>query len=62
MDGHRGRGQGGVGNDCRVIGVRPGVAVVRMVYEFTKEEPDVLTGALRDNRHSRTEEYVFIVE
>jgi len=52
----------GVGNSRKITGLRSGAAVVRMVYEYTEEEPDVLTGILRDARHSHTEEFVLIVE
>ena len=52
----------GPDNDCRVTAVRPGVAVVKMSYSYTREEPDVLTGAPRDVGHTRTEEYVFVIE
>jgi len=52
----------GVGNDCEVTAIRPGVAVVRMTYSYTEEEPDVLTHEMRDIGHERTEEYAFVIE
>ena len=52
----------GTGNSRKVTGLKSGVAVVEMVYEFTRKEPDVLTNILRDTRHSHTEQFVLIVD
>ena len=39
-----------------------GVAIIKMVYGYTKEEADVLTGIIRDRAHSFTYTYSIIIE
>ena len=51
-----------VGDTCDVTAKSPGVATVRVTYEYSKEEPDVLTGIPRTVGHSIQEEYHFIIE
>ena len=50
------------GNKCRVQAVEKGVATVTVTYSYTEEEPDVLTGIMRDAHKSRSQSYNFIIE
>lgn len=51
-----------VGNSCRVRAVEKGVATVTVTYSYTEEEPDVLTGIMRDAHKSRSQSYNIIIE
>jgi len=47
----------GSGDECTVTAVSPGEIIVKCVYSYGKDEPDVLTGALRNENHTRTKLY-----
>lgn len=50
------------GDTCKVTAKSPGVVTVRATYEYTVDEPDVLTGIIRPAPHSRTKDFYFIIE
>ena len=50
------------GSSCRVQAVEKGFATVTVTYSYTEEEPDVLTGIIRDAHKSRSQSYNFIIE
>ena len=51
-----------VGSSCRVQAVEKGIATVTVTYSYTEEEPDVLTGIMRDAHKSRSQSYNIIIE
>ncbi len=51
-----------VGSKCTVTALQKGVASVTVTYEYTVEEPDVLTGYIRDEGKSKRETYNIIIE
>lgn len=50
------------GSRCRVQAEGKGIATVTVTYSYTEEEPDVLTGIMRNQRKSRSQSYNFIIE
>ena len=50
------------GSKCRIHAVSKGIATVTVTYSYTEEEPDVLTGIMRDVQKSRSQSYHFIIE
>lgn len=50
------------GDTCEVTAQTPGLAIVRVTYEYGVEEPDVLTGVLRTVNKAITQDYSFVVE
>lgn len=52
----------GTGNKCKVKAVDAGGVTIRVVYSYTKKEPDVLTGIIRNASHVATQDYYFIIE
>lgn len=49
-------------DSCDVTALSPGVAAVQVKYDYSKEEPDPLTGIMRTVPHSKTQVYTFIIE
>ena len=47
----------GYGDTCTVTAVAPGQIIIRCVYSYGKDEPDVLTGIPRNENHTKTELY-----
>jgi len=53
----------GYGDTCTVTAVSPGQIVVKCVYSYGKDEPDVLTGIMRNENHTRAKlYYINVVE
>lgn len=50
------------GNKCKIKAVDAGGVTIRVTYSYTVEEPDVLTGILRNAPHSATQDYHFVIE
>lgn len=50
------------GDTCEVTGTAPGLAIVRVTYEYGVEEPDVLTGNMRTVTKAITQDYNFVIE
>lgn len=42
---------------CKIKGKKKGNAVIRITYEYGKDEPDVLTGIDRNVNHTKTKLY-----
>ena len=49
-------------DSCTVTAQAPGVVILRLTYNYTVDEPDVLTGIVRPVRHAITQDYSFIIE
>lgn len=47
----------GYGDTCTVTGVSPGEVIIKCVYSYGKDEPDVLTGIPRNENHTKTKIY-----
>lgn len=47
---------------CTVKALRTGTAVVRISYNYGIDEPDVLTGIMRNADRTKTEEYIIYVQ
>lgn len=47
----------GYGDTCTVTAVSPGEVIIKCVYSYGKDEPDVLTGIPRNENHTKTEIY-----
>lgn len=47
----------GYGDTCTVTAVSPGQVIVKCVYSYGKDEPDVLTGIPRNENHTKTKIY-----
>jgi len=53
----------GFSDTCKVTAVSQGQIVIKCVYSYGKDEPDVLTGILRNENHTKTKlYYIEIVE
>lgn len=51
----------GSGDTCKVTAVSPGKIVIKCVYSYGKDEPDVLTGIPRNENHTKTKLYYILV-
>lgn len=51
----------GSGDTCTVTAVSPGKIVIKCVYSYGKDEPDVLTGIPRNENHTKTKLYYILV-
>lgn len=51
----------GAGDTCTVTAVSPGKIVIKCVYSYGKDEPDVLTGIPRNENHTKTKLYYILV-
>lgn len=51
----------GYGDSCTVTAVSPGQIIIKCVYSYGKDEPDVLTGISRNENHTKTKLYYIIV-
>lgn len=51
----------GYGDTCTVTAVSPGQIIVKCVYSYGKDEPDVLTGIPRNENHTKTKIYYIMV-
>lgn len=47
----------GYGDSCTVTAISPGEIVIKCVYSYGKDEPDVLTGISRNENHTKTKIY-----
>jgi len=47
----------GYGDTCTVTAVSPGEIIVKCVYSYGKDEPDVLTGIPRNENHTKSKLY-----
>ena len=47
----------GFGDKCTVTAVSPGQIIVKCVYSYGKDEPDVLTGIPRNENHTKSKLY-----
>lgn len=47
----------GYGDTCTVTAVSKGEVIIKCVYSYGKDEPDVLTGISRNENHTKTELY-----
>lgn len=53
----------GYGDTCNVTAVSPGQIIIKCVYSYGKDEPDVLTGIPRNENHTKTKiYYISVVE
>ena len=53
----------GYGDTCTVTAVSPGQIIVKCVYSYGKDEPDVLTGIPRNENHTKSKlYYINVVE
>ncbi len=52
---------GTISRSCTVTAYRPGTVRLRVKYEYGKDEPDVLTGYLRNAGHTDYREYVITI-
>ena len=50
------------GSRCCVKAVEKGIATITVTYSYTEEEPDVLTGIMRDAQKTRSRSYNIIIE
>lgn len=47
----------GYGDSCTVTAITPGEIIIKCVYSYGKDEPDVLTGIPRNENHTKTKLY-----
>ncbi len=47
----------GAGDKCTVTAASPGQVIVKCVYSYGKDEPDVLTGIARNENHTKSKLY-----
>lgn len=52
----------GYGDTCTVTAVSPGQIIIKCVYSYGEDEPDVLTGIMRNENHTRSKLYYINIE
>lgn len=49
-------------NHCTVTGISPGEVIIKCVYSYGKDEPNVLTGNPENKNHTKSKLYYILVE